>query len=58
MDRLLRDNSRARQWTGWTQEVPLEDGLRRTAQWVEANLDLDAYLVEEPDVLGAGHRHG
>ena len=38
VDRLLCDNSRARDWMGWKPEVSLEEGLRRTAEWVEANL--------------------
>jgi NAD dependent epimerase/dehydratase len=37
VERLLCDNTRAREWAGWKPEVDLEDGLRRTAQWIEAN---------------------
>ena len=39
VERLLCDNSRAREWTGWTPEVSLEEGLRRTSEWIAANLD-------------------
>ncbi|HEX2293751.1 MAG TPA: GDP-mannose 4,6-dehydratase [Actinomycetota bacterium] len=35
--RLLCDNTRAREWTGWEPRVSLEEGLRRTAEWVRAN---------------------
>ena len=38
VDRLMCDNSRALEWAGWRPEVPLEEGLRRTAQWIEENL--------------------
>ena len=38
VERLLCDNTRAREWAGWKPEVSLEDGLKRTAQWVEQNL--------------------
>lgn len=34
VERLLCDNSRAREWAGWRPEVTLEDGLRRTAEWM------------------------
>ena len=37
VERLLCDNTRAREWAGWQPLVSLEDGLRRTAEWVEAN---------------------
>ncbi len=37
VERLLCDNTRAREWAGWKPEVDLEEGLRRTAGWVEAN---------------------
>jgi nucleoside-diphosphate-sugar epimerase len=37
VERLLCDNTRAREWAGWKPEVDLEDGLRRTAEWIEAN---------------------
>ena len=39
VERLLCDNSRAREWAGWKPEVTLEEGLRRTAEWVEGHLD-------------------
>jgi nucleoside-diphosphate-sugar epimerase len=39
VERLLCDNTRAREWAGWKPEVPLEEGLRRTAEWVEKNLN-------------------
>ncbi|MDQ3991191.1 MAG: GDP-mannose 4,6-dehydratase [Actinomycetota bacterium] len=35
--RLLCDHTRAREWTGWEPRVPLEEGLRRTAEWVREN---------------------
>ena len=38
VDRLMCDNSRALEWTGWRPEVSLEQGLRLTAQWIEENL--------------------
>jgi NAD dependent epimerase/dehydratase len=37
VERLLCDNSRAREWAGWKPEVDLEEGLRRTAEWMAAN---------------------
>jgi NAD dependent epimerase/dehydratase len=39
VERLLCDNSRALEWTGWKPEVSLEEGLRRTSDWVRENLD-------------------
>jgi NAD dependent epimerase/dehydratase len=38
VERLLCDNTRARDWAAWKPEYSLEDGLRRTAEWVEQNL--------------------
>lgn len=38
VNRLMCDNSRALEWTGWKPEVTLEEGLRRTAAWIEQNL--------------------
>ena len=35
VQRLLCDNRRAREWAGWEPVVSLEEGLRRTAAWVE-----------------------
>jgi UDP-glucose 4-epimerase len=37
---LLSDPARARELLGWTPVVSLEDGLSRTAKWIEANLEL------------------
>ena len=38
VERLLADNTRAREWAGWSPQVPLEDGLRRTSDWVREHL--------------------
>ncbi|MGD6741041.1 GDP-mannose 4,6-dehydratase [Streptomyces sp. BH106] len=46
--RLLSDNSRARDWAGWEPEVTLDEGLRRTSDWVAENPHLfaaDRYQV-------------
>ncbi|HEV2768305.1 MAG TPA: SDR family NAD(P)-dependent oxidoreductase [Acidimicrobiales bacterium] len=40
VERLLCDNTRARQWAGWLPEVPLEEGLRRTSDWIRDNRHL------------------
>lgn len=48
VERLLSDNSRAREWAGWTPRVDLEEGLARTSDWVRDNLHLfapDRYQV-------------
>jgi NAD dependent epimerase/dehydratase len=48
VDRLLCDNTRAREWVGWTPEVSLEEGLRRTSDWVKENLhllDTEGYAI-------------
>ncbi|ORT55478.1 GDP-mannose 4,6-dehydratase [Streptomyces sp. CB03238] len=34
VERLLSDNGRAREWAGWRPEVPLEEGLKRTSEWI------------------------
>ena len=39
VERLLCDNTRAREWAGWTPKVTLEEGLRRTSDWIADNLD-------------------
>jgi NAD dependent epimerase/dehydratase len=39
VERLLCDNSRIREWTGWEPQVPLEEGLRRTSDWVREHLE-------------------
>ena len=38
VDRLLADNSLARELVGWTPRVALEDGLRTTIEWVREHL--------------------
>lgn len=38
--RLISDNSLARERLNWQPEVKLEEGLRRTVEWVKAHLDL------------------
>ncbi|MEY2478156.1 MAG: hypothetical protein QOG87_3471 [Actinomycetota bacterium] len=48
VERLLADNTRAREWAGWKPEVPLEEGLRRTSDWVRehlAHLETGRYSV-------------
>lgn len=48
VERLLSDNSRAREWASWRPEVSLEEGLERTSSWVAENLHLfaaDRYQV-------------
>ena len=37
---LLSDPGKARKELGWEATISLEDGLRRTAQWMEANIHL------------------
>lgn len=39
VERLLCDNTRAREWTGWAPQVSLEEGLKRTSEWVAQNLE-------------------
>ena len=48
VERLLCDNSRAREWAGWAPEVSLEEGLARTSAWVAEHrhaLDTGGYAV-------------
>lgn len=39
VQRLLCDNTRAREWCGWTPAHTLEEGLKITSDWVAENLD-------------------
>jgi dTDP-glucose 4,6-dehydratase len=39
VERLCASNERARALLGWTPQVSLEDGLRRTIAWIEENVD-------------------
>jgi nucleoside-diphosphate-sugar epimerase len=48
VERLLCDNTRAREWAGWTPDVSLEEGLQRTSDWVKehlADLETGRYSV-------------
>ncbi|AKA06096.1 NAD-dependent dehydratase [Streptomyces noursei ZPM] len=48
VERLLSDNSRAREWASWQPEVTLKEGLARTSEWVAEHLHLfraDRYQV-------------
>ncbi|GAA2132226.1 NAD-dependent 4,6-dehydratase LegB [Kitasatospora kazusensis] len=38
VERLLSDNTKARELTGWHPRVTLDEGLRRTSAWIAANL--------------------
>lgn len=40
VNRLLSNNSKARELVGWTPRVPLDDGLKLTAKWVEERLEM------------------
>lgn len=40
VSRLHSDSSKAQRLAGWTPEVSLEEGLRRTTDWVREHLDL------------------
>lgn len=45
VERLLADNTLAREATGWTPKVGLDEGLTRTIEWMESNIG--AYRVGE-----------
>ena len=42
VERLLSDNSRAREWTGWEPKVGLREGLTRTSDWVREHVSASA----------------
>jgi nucleoside-diphosphate-sugar epimerase len=48
VEQLCADASRARAVLGWEPVVSLRDGLRTTAHWIQANLDL--YNPEQYDI--------
>jgi len=39
VDRLLADNTLAQRVLGWTPEVSLEEGLKRTIDWIQEHRD-------------------
>ncbi|HVT76917.1 MAG TPA: GDP-mannose 4,6-dehydratase [Acidimicrobiales bacterium] len=39
VDRLLADNTKIHQLTGWAPQVSLRDGLSRTAEWIRTHLN-------------------
>jgi nucleoside-diphosphate-sugar epimerase len=39
VQRLLCDNSRAKEWCGWEPDYTLEQGLQITSDWVAENLE-------------------
>lgn len=48
VERLVADNSRARELLGWKPVIPLREGLERTVEWIRANLKRyrpDVYAV-------------
>jgi dTDP-glucose 4,6-dehydratase len=40
VERLVANTERAKQLFGWTPRVPLEEGLRRTVEWISESLSL------------------
>ncbi|MEP6599429.1 MAG: SDR family NAD(P)-dependent oxidoreductase [Actinomycetota bacterium] len=44
VERLLADNTKARELAGWTPQVPLREGLQRTSDWIRDNLDVQSAL--------------
>jgi len=47
VQRLLADNTKIHQLTGWKTEISFIDGLRRTVAWIEKNthhFNLESYL--------------
>lgn len=39
VQRLLCDNTRAKEWCGWEPQFSLEDGLKLTSDWIAENID-------------------
>jgi NAD dependent epimerase/dehydratase len=40
VQRLISDNSLAREWLGWIPQIDLHEGLSRTIKWISEHLDL------------------
>jgi dTDP-glucose 4,6-dehydratase len=40
VSRLLSDSTKAKRLAGWEPQVPLEDGLRKTVDWIRDHIDL------------------
>ena len=47
VDRLLADNTRARELLQWHPRISLEEGLRSTIAWLESHMDLYRRALEE-----------
>jgi NAD dependent epimerase/dehydratase len=48
VERLLADNSKVRELTGWRPKVDFEEGLKRTIAWIRENMGMyepDAYQI-------------
>ena len=39
VDRLLADNSKLLKNTDWTREIDFKEGLKKTINWIEKNID-------------------
>jgi dTDP-glucose 4,6-dehydratase len=39
VEKLIADNTLAKNLLGWKPRISLEEGLKRTSDWVEANLE-------------------
>ena len=38
--RLVADNAKAKKLLGWEPKVSLDEGLKRTIEWISKNLDM------------------
>jgi NAD dependent epimerase/dehydratase len=47
VERLLCDNSKAKQLLGWEPTIQLDDGLRRTIEWLSKHKDLPGYQSDQ-----------
>ncbi len=40
VSRLLSDSSKAARLAGWKAEISLDEGLRRTSEWIQRHIEL------------------